>query len=75
MVAKLIVASGKSAGRSIALKHGKLLIGRADECDIRPLGDEVSRRHCEVRVDGDALASRAATAPTSTAPRSRRRPA
>ena len=55
MVAKLIVASGKSAGRSIALKHGKLLIGRADECDIRPLGDEVSRRHCEVRVDGDAL--------------------
>lgn len=48
MVAKLVVASGKSAGRSIALKHGKLLIGRAEECDVRPLGDEVSRRHCAV---------------------------
>ena len=48
MVAKLVVASGKSAGRSIALKHGKLLIGRAEECDIRPLGEEVSRRHCAV---------------------------
>jgi pSer/pThr/pTyr-binding forkhead associated (FHA) protein len=46
MAAKLIVASGKSAGRSITLKHGKLLIGRAEECDIRPLGEEVSRRHC-----------------------------
>ncbi len=48
MVAKLVVASGKSAGRSIALKHGKLVIGRAEECDVRPLGDEVSRRHCAV---------------------------
>jgi len=48
MVAKLIVASGKSAGRSISLKHGKLLIGRAEECDVRPLGEEVSRRHCAV---------------------------
>lgn len=55
MVAKLIVASGKSAGRSIALKHGKLLIGRAEDCDVRPLGEEVSRRHCAVVAEGDGL--------------------
>jgi pSer/pThr/pTyr-binding forkhead associated (FHA) protein len=55
MVAKLIVASGKSAGRSISLKHGKLLIGRAEECDIRPLGEEVSRRHCAVVAEGNGL--------------------
>lgn len=55
MVAKLIVASGKSAGRSITLKHGKLLIGRAEECDIRPLGEEVSRRHCAVVAEGNGL--------------------
>lgn len=48
MVAKLIVTSGKSAGRAISLKAGKLLMGRAEECDIRPLGEEVSRRHCSV---------------------------
>jgi pSer/pThr/pTyr-binding forkhead associated (FHA) protein len=48
MVVKLIVASGKSAGRSISLKHGRLLIGRAEDCDVRPLGEEVSRRHCAV---------------------------
>ena len=55
MVAKLIVASGKSAGRSITLKHGKLLIGRAEECGIRPLGEEVSRRHCAVVEDGGSV--------------------
>ena len=55
MVAKLIVASGKSAGRSITLKHGKILIGRAEECDIRPLGEEVSRRHCAVVAEGAGL--------------------
>lgn len=50
MVVKLIVASGKSAGRSIAIKRNKLLIGRAEECDIRPLSEDVSRRHCQVTV-------------------------
>jgi pSer/pThr/pTyr-binding forkhead associated (FHA) protein len=50
MIAKLIVASGKSAGRSIAIKRNRLLIGRAEECDVRPLSEDVSRRHCEVIV-------------------------
>lgn len=50
MVTKLVVASGKSAGRSIAIKRNKLLIGRAEECDVRPLSEEVSRRHCAVTV-------------------------
>ncbi len=50
MVTKLIVASGKSAGRSISLKRNKLLIGRAEECDVRPLSEEVSRRHCVITV-------------------------
>ena len=50
MVVKLVVASGKSAGRAIAIKRNKLLIGRAEECDVRPLSEEVSRRHCTVVV-------------------------
>jgi pSer/pThr/pTyr-binding forkhead associated (FHA) protein len=50
MIAKLIVASGKSAGRSIAIRRDRLLIGRAEECDVRPLSEDVSRRHCEVIV-------------------------
>jgi pSer/pThr/pTyr-binding forkhead associated (FHA) protein len=51
MATKLVIASGKSAGKAIAVKRDKLLIGRAEECDIRPLSDEVSRRHCAVRVE------------------------
>lgn len=55
MGAKLIVVSGKSAGKAIGLKHGKLLIGRSDECDVRPLGEEVSRRHCLLQMAGESL--------------------
>lgn len=51
MVVKLIVASGKSAGRAIAIKRNTLLIGRAEECDVRPLSEDVSRRHCRVTVE------------------------
>lgn len=51
MGTKLVIASGKSAGKAIAVKRDKLLIGRAEECDIRPLSDEVSRRHCAIRIE------------------------
>ena len=50
MVTKLVVASGKNAGRTISIKRNKLLIGRAEECDVRPLSEDVSRRHCQVVV-------------------------
>lgn len=50
MIAKLVVASGKSAGRAIAIKRATLLIGRSEDCDVRPLSEEVSRRHCAVHV-------------------------
>lgn len=55
MNAKLVVASGKSAGRAISLKNGRILIGRAEECDVRPLGEEVSRRHCLILVEGESV--------------------
>jgi len=50
MITKLIVATGKSAGRAILIKRNTLLIGRAEECDVRPLSEDVSRRHCAVHV-------------------------
>ena len=55
MITKMIIVSGKSAGRAIVLKHEKLLIGRAEECDVRPLSEEVSRRHCAVRVTAESV--------------------
>ena len=56
MEAKLIVATGKSAGRAIVLKRPRLLIGRSEECDVRPLSEEVSRRHCQVLKESDHVA-------------------
>ena len=56
MEAKLVVATGKSAGRAIVLKRPRLLIGRAEECDVRPLSEEVSRRHCQVLKEADHVA-------------------
>jgi hypothetical protein len=55
MVTKLIVTSGKSAGRAISVKRNRLLIGRAEDCDIRPLSEDVSRRHCAVIVGPAAV--------------------
>ncbi|NDC54271.1 MAG: FHA domain-containing protein [Planctomycetia bacterium] len=50
MQPKLIVASGKSAGRAISIRRSPLLIGRAEDCDVRPLSEDVSRRHCAIHV-------------------------
>ncbi|MFM7034226.1 MAG: FHA domain-containing protein [Planctomycetia bacterium] len=55
MTTKLVIVSGKSAGKTIAIKRDQLLVGRAEECDVRPLSDEVSRRHCAVRIEPDVV--------------------
>jgi pSer/pThr/pTyr-binding forkhead associated (FHA) protein len=51
MEVKLIVASGKLTGKSIPIKPGKFLIGRGEECQLRPQSSMVSRRHCLITVD------------------------
>ena len=55
MSTKLVIASGKSSGKAIVVKKERFLIGRAEECDIRPLSDEVSRRHCAVHIEPDTV--------------------
>jgi pSer/pThr/pTyr-binding forkhead associated (FHA) protein len=48
---KFIVVGGKNAGREIPITGPEFLIGRADDCQMRPQSDRVSRRHCIVRLD------------------------
>jgi pSer/pThr/pTyr-binding forkhead associated (FHA) protein len=43
---RLVVASGKQAGRTIPLKDGKLIVGRGAECGAFLPNPEVSRKHC-----------------------------
>jgi pSer/pThr/pTyr-binding forkhead associated (FHA) protein len=56
MQMQLKVLSGNHAGKLIAVNHDKFLIGRSDECHLRPKSDSISRRHCAIlRKDGKIL--------------------
>ncbi len=53
----LKVATGSHAGKEIAIVTEKFLIGRSDDCQLRPKSESVSRRHCILVVrDGRVLA-------------------
>ncbi|WP_437190845.1 FHA domain-containing protein [Planctomicrobium sp. SH527] len=49
--AELSVVSGKQAGAVIPLPQGKFLIGREEDCHLRPNSELVSRHHCVFTVD------------------------
>lgn len=48
MILKLKVTDGSNAGTEIIINKDKFLIGRADECGLRPHSDAISRRHCVI---------------------------
>lgn len=45
-------------GRCVNLPDGRFVIGRDPQCDIRPFSDNVSRRHCDLRVSDDMVVLR-----------------
>jgi len=45
---RLKVRGGKSAGQEIRLPGAKFIIGRAEDCHLRPNSDLVSRHHCAI---------------------------
>lgn len=49
--AELRVATGKQMGSVIALPVGKFLVGREEDCHLRPNSDLVSRHHCVFTSD------------------------
>ena len=48
MLLKLRVTDGSNAGKEILVNKDKFLIGRADDCSLRPHSDAISRRHCVI---------------------------
>jgi pSer/pThr/pTyr-binding forkhead associated (FHA) protein len=58
MQVKLIVAHGKNAGQEIPVPGPKFFIGRADDCDLRPQSDLISRHHCALLVEDGYVAVR-----------------
>jgi pSer/pThr/pTyr-binding forkhead associated (FHA) protein len=52
MHVKLRVTSGSHAGKEISITKNRFLIGRGQDCQLRPQTDMVSRRHCEIVIEG-----------------------
>jgi pSer/pThr/pTyr-binding forkhead associated (FHA) protein len=51
MEVKLVVVSGKKAGEAVPVFGPKFFIGRADDCQLRPHSEMVSRHHCVVILE------------------------
>jgi pSer/pThr/pTyr-binding forkhead associated (FHA) protein len=48
MLVQLKILHGSNAGKLIKIPAPKCLIGRGDECHLRPQSDAVSRQHCTI---------------------------
>src|ERR1700728_5274564 len=55
MDARLRILSGPHAGETIPIRRGKLLIGREEDCHLRPESEFVSRHHCVLLLDDYTL--------------------
>jgi predicted component of type VI protein secretion system len=51
MELKLKVVDGKHAGEEVPVPGSKFFIGRAEDCQLRPGSDLISRHHCVLVVD------------------------
>ncbi|MCL2743192.1 MAG: FHA domain-containing protein [Planctomycetaceae bacterium] len=58
MEVKLVVAEGSKAGQEIPITVPKFLIGRADDCHLKPRSELISRYHCAVICEPDYIAVR-----------------
>jgi pSer/pThr/pTyr-binding forkhead associated (FHA) protein len=58
MEVKLVVMGGKRAGQEVPVPHSKFLIGRAEDCHLRPASDLVSRHHAVILIEEGFVAVR-----------------
>lgn len=58
MDVKLKVLFGKNLGQELRVDGPRFFIGRAEDCQLRPKSDLVSRHHCAILVDTSGVAIR-----------------
>lgn len=58
MEVKLRVLEGKNAGQEVGIRGAKYFIGRADDCQLRPRSELVSRHHCVILIEDGFVAVR-----------------
>ena len=56
MEVKLVVISETQTGREIPIAGAKYLIGRGEECQLRPQSNLVSRKHCAILIEKGVVA-------------------
>ena len=56
MSVQLVVAEGSRAGQVIPVMGDRFVVGRADDCNLKPRSELISRYHCEITLrDGAAF--------------------
>jgi pSer/pThr/pTyr-binding forkhead associated (FHA) protein len=58
MEIQLVVAGGSKAGQVIPISGPKFIIGRADDCNLKPRSELISRYHCAIIVEDGYVAVR-----------------
>ncbi|HRX79495.1 MAG TPA: FHA domain-containing protein [Pirellulaceae bacterium] len=53
MQVKLKVLAGKNSGRELPVPVKRFLIGRGDDCHMRPKSEAISRNHCAILINED----------------------
>ena len=57
MNVQLVVATGSRTGQVIPIHGDRFVVGRADDCNLKPRSELISRYHCEIfREDGEVFA-------------------
>ncbi len=54
----LKVVTGSNVGQELAVPAPRFFIGRAEDCQLRPKSDLISRHHCVLLVENESLAVR-----------------
>jgi predicted component of type VI protein secretion system len=55
MQVRLKVLQGSKTGKEIKLPTPQCLVGRSEECHLRPQTDAISRRHCLIMMTENEL--------------------
>lgn len=58
MDVKLKVLVGKNVGQELAVPGPKFFVGRAEDCQLRPRSDLISRHHCVLLIEETFVAVR-----------------
>ena len=58
MDVQLVVAGGTKAGQVIPVTGPKFIVGRADDCHLKPRSELISRYHCAIIVEDGYVAVR-----------------